>query len=143
MNRLESSAFDLAAGGATIFALAVVLSGGSRSVAIVVVALAVGGWSMRAPVVAGPVLAVIAWLVLTGFDVHAHGTLRVTGRLDVVRFAVLAGAALAGAAIGRLGSWSHGAEEIAEAYGDPVSGVSPEVRWTVPRPTSDVNGLVR
>jgi hypothetical protein len=140
MDRVESSAWHLAAGSATIFVLAVVLSGASWTAAFVAVAVAVAGWSMRAPVIAGAALAVIAWVILTGFDVHAYGDLRVTGWGDLARFAVFAGAALAGAAGGRLGFRSY------EEY-DEASGLSTEVMPVeVPRQASrtpSVQGTAR
>jgi hypothetical protein len=89
MTRLESSAWSLAGGSACVFALAVVLGRQPWQVAFVVVVLAVLGWAWLSPVVAGAAIGGIAWLCVTGFDVHRFGDIRITGRDDVLRVAVL------------------------------------------------------
>ena len=89
MTRLESSAWSLAGGSACVFALAVVLGRQPWQVGFVVVVLAVLGWSWLSPVVAGAAIGGIAWLCVTGFDVHRLGDVRVTGRDDALRVAVL------------------------------------------------------
>jgi hypothetical protein len=107
MTRLESSAWSLAGGSACVFALAVVLGRQPWQVAFVVVVLAVLGWAWLSPVVAGAAIGGIAWLCVTGFDVHRFGDIRITGRDDVLRVAVLV---LAGA----LAAAAHA---LAEAWG--------------------------
>ncbi|HEY7483159.1 MAG TPA: hypothetical protein VH912_01735 [Streptosporangiaceae bacterium] len=102
MTRLESTAWPLACGGACVFAIAVALSDVPEPTTIAVLAIAVAMWSSRAPVIASVLLAAMAWLFLTGFDVNADGVLRLTGWHDVVRLAVLISAALAGTIAGVL-----------------------------------------
>jgi hypothetical protein len=51
----------------------------------VVLVLAVAAWSLRAPMIMGVVLSVIAWSFLTGFDVNADGVPRLHGWADLVR----------------------------------------------------------
>jgi hypothetical protein len=89
MTRLESSAWSLAGGSTCVLALAVVLGRQPWQVAFVVVVLAVLGWAWLSPVVAGAAIGGIAWLCVTGFDVHRFGDIRITGRDDVLRVAVL------------------------------------------------------
>ena len=108
MTRLESSAWSLAGGSACVFALAVVLGRQPWQVAFVVVVAAVLGWAWLSPLVAGAAIGGIAWLCVTGFDVHRFGDVRITGRDDVLRVAalVLAGV-LAAAAHALAGAWSR------------------------------------
>ena len=108
MTRLESSAWSLAGGSACVFALAVVLGRQPWQVGFVVVVLAVLGWAWLTPVVVGPAIGGIAWLCVTGFDVHRFGDVSITGRDDVLRVAalVLAGA-LAAAAHALAEAWSR------------------------------------
>jgi hypothetical protein len=108
MTRLEPSAWPLAAGSATVFALSVLLRSFTWTVGFVVLVVAVAAWSLRAPVITGVALGVIAWLFLTSFDVNADGALRFSGWADVARVWVLIGAALAAAAIGRMSAWWYG-----------------------------------
>ncbi|HZE33720.1 MAG TPA: hypothetical protein VE198_20100 [Actinoallomurus sp.] len=89
MTRLESSAWSLAGGSACVFALAVVLGRQPWQVPFVVVILAVLGWAWLSPVVAGAAIGGIAWLCVTGFDVHRFRDVRITGRDDVLRVALL------------------------------------------------------
>jgi hypothetical protein len=98
MTRLESSAWSLAAGSACVFALAVVLGRLPWQVAFVVVAAAVLIWAWPGPVVTGLAIGGIAWLCVTGFDVHRFGDIRITGRDDVLRAVVLLLAGLLAAA---------------------------------------------
>jgi hypothetical protein len=98
MTRLESSAWSLAGGSACVFALAVVLGRQPWQVAFVVVVLAVLGWAWLSPVVAGAAIGGIAWLCVTGFDVQRFGDIRITGRDDVLRVAVLVLAGILAAA---------------------------------------------
>jgi hypothetical protein len=108
MTRLESSAWSLAAGSACVFALAVVLGRQPWQVAFVVVVLAVLGWAWLSPVVAGAAIGGIAWLCVTGFDVHRFGDVRITARDDALRGAVLVLAGvLAAAAHALAGVWSR------------------------------------
>jgi hypothetical protein len=89
MTRLEASAWPLAGGSACVFALAVVLDRLPWQVALVAVMLAVVVWAWLSPVVAGAAIGGVAWMCVTGFDVHRFGDIRITGSDDVVRAAVL------------------------------------------------------
>jgi hypothetical protein len=89
MTRLESSAWPLAGGSASVFALAVVLGHLPWQVAFTAVLVALLAWSWRSPLITGAAVGAIAWLCVTGFDVHRLGDLRGTGRDDAVRAAVL------------------------------------------------------
>jgi hypothetical protein len=89
MTRLEASAWPLAGGSACVFALAVVLDRLPWQVALVAVALAVAAWAWLSPVIAGAAIGGVAWMCVTGFDVHRFGDIRITGSDDVVRAAVL------------------------------------------------------
>src|SRR3954470_13304279 len=89
MTRLESSAWPLAGGGACVFALAVVLDRLPWQVAFAAIVLAVAVWAWLSPLVAGAALGGIAWLCVTGFDVHRFGDIAITGSDDAVRAAVL------------------------------------------------------
>jgi hypothetical protein len=93
MSRLEASAWPLAAGSASVFALAVALGGLPWQAAFTVIALAVVAWAWLSPPVAGAGLGGVAWLCVTGFDVNHLGAITVTGG-DAARAAalVLAGA---------------------------------------------------
>jgi hypothetical protein len=115
MTRLEASAWPLAGGSACVFALAVVLGRLPWQVAFVAVVLAVAAWAWLSPVIAGAAIGGIAWMCVTGFDVHRFGDIRITGSDDVVRAAVLV---LAGVLVAS-------AHAVAEARGtyqraDPV-----------------------
>jgi hypothetical protein len=89
MTRLESSAWPLACGSACVFALAVVLDRLPWQVAFVAAGCAVAAWAWASPPVAGAAIGGIAWLSVTGFDVHRFGDIRITGSEDAVRAAVL------------------------------------------------------
>jgi hypothetical protein len=89
MTRLEASAWPLAGGSACVFALAVVLGRLPWLVAFVAVVLAVAAWAWLSPVIAGAAIGGVAWMCVTGFDVHRFGDIRITGSDDVVRAAVL------------------------------------------------------
>jgi hypothetical protein len=89
MTRLEASAWPLAGGSACVFALAVVLDRLPWQVAFAAVVLAVAVWAWLSPVVAGAAVGGIAWMCVTGFDVHRFGDIRITGGNDVARAAVL------------------------------------------------------
>lgn len=89
MARLESAAWPLAFGGASVFVLAVVLDRLPWQAATVAVAAVIIGWSWHGPVIVGVALGVIGWLCVTGFDVHRFGYIGVTGGDDVVRGALL------------------------------------------------------
>jgi hypothetical protein len=107
MTRLESSAWPLAGGSASVFALAVVLDRLPWLVAFGAVALAVAVWAWQCPPVAGAGVGVVAWLCVTGFDVHHFGDIEITGGGDAMRAAVLV---LAGVSVAV-------ARVLAEAYG--------------------------
>ncbi|MGH3381925.1 MAG: hypothetical protein ACRDP6_45070 [Actinoallomurus sp.] len=89
MTRLESSAWSLAAGAACVLALAVVLDRLPWGAAFVAVTCAVAFWAWLSPPVAGAAIGAIAWLCVTGFDVHRFGEIRITGSEDALRAAVL------------------------------------------------------
>jgi hypothetical protein len=89
MARLEASAWPLACGSACVFALAVVLKRLPWQLAFAAVVLAVLAWAWRSPLIAGVALGAIAWLCVTGFDVHRFGDIRITGSDDAARAAVL------------------------------------------------------
>jgi Domain of unknown function (DUF4118) len=89
MTRLESSAWSLAGGSACVFALAVVLGGLPWQAGFVAVVLAVAVWAWLGPVVTGVAIGGIAWLCVTGFDVHRFGDIKITGSEDAVRAVVL------------------------------------------------------
>lgn len=82
-------AWPLAFGGASVFVLAVVLDRLPWQAAFAAVAVAVVGWAWRGPMVVGAALGVIAWLCVTGFDVHRLGYIGSAGGPDAVRGAVL------------------------------------------------------
>jgi hypothetical protein len=96
MTRLESSAWSLAGGCASVFALAVVLGGLPWQTGFAAVVGAVLAWAWLSPVITG---AGVGWLCVTGFDVQRLGDIRITGRDDVLRAValVLAGALAAAA----------------------------------------------
>jgi hypothetical protein len=102
MTRLESFAWPVAVGGASVLAISAVLTGAPWQAACAALAVAVAAWSLRAPLLASVVLALVAWLLLTGFDVNVDGRLRFTGQADGLRLGVLIGAGLAGMIAGRL-----------------------------------------
>lgn len=89
MTRLESVAWPLAFGGASVFVLAVVLDRLPWQTAFVAMAAVIVGWSWQGPVIVGAALGVIGWPCVTGFDVHRFGYIGVTGGDDVVRGALL------------------------------------------------------
>jgi hypothetical protein len=99
MTRLESSAWPLACGCACVFGLAVVLNRLPWQVTFAVIVLAVLTWAWQSPVITGAVLGGIAWLCVTGFDVHRLGDIRVTGRDDALRAAVLVAAGVLAAVL--------------------------------------------
>jgi hypothetical protein len=89
MTRLESSAWPLAGGSASVFALAVVLDRLPWQAAFAVLVLAVAVWAWLSPLLAAAAIGAVAWMCVTGFDVHRFGAIRVTGSDDVARAAVL------------------------------------------------------
>ncbi|MEV0403918.1 hypothetical protein [Actinoallomurus sp. NPDC050550] len=89
MTRLEISAWSLAGGSACVFALAVVLAGLPWQAACAAVAVVVAAWAWRSRIVVGAVIGAIAWMCVTGFDVHRLGHIEVAGSGDLVRAAVL------------------------------------------------------
>ncbi|MDN3355038.1 hypothetical protein [Actinomadura sp. DC4] len=89
MTRLESCAWSLAGGSACVFALAVVLGGLPWQVGFAAVAVAVLTWGWLSPVIGAAAIGGVAWLCVTGFDVHRLGDVRITGRDDVLRAVVL------------------------------------------------------
>ena len=108
MTRLEASAFPLACGSACVFVLAVALHRLPWEAAFAVIALAVSAWAWRSPLIVGVVVGGIAWLCVTGFDVHRLGDIRVTGIDDAARAAVLVLAGVLTAAAHALAGARHG-----------------------------------
>jgi hypothetical protein len=89
MTRLESSAWNLAGGSGCVFALAVVLNHLPWQAATAVIVIAVVTWAWRGPLIVGAAIGGIAWLCVTGFDVHTLGEIKITGSDDVARAAAL------------------------------------------------------
>ncbi|MCO6009730.1 hypothetical protein NE236_32640 [Actinoallomurus purpureus] len=89
MTRLDLSAWSLAGGSACVFALAVVLAGLPWQAAFTVVAVAVVAWAWRSRIIVGAAIGAIAWMCVTGFDVHRFGHIGITGDGDVARAAAL------------------------------------------------------
>jgi hypothetical protein len=89
MTRLESCAWPLAGGSASVFALAVVLDRLPWQVAFAAIVLAIAAWAWLSPLLAGAAIGGVAWMCVTGFDVHQFGDIRITGGYDVARAAVL------------------------------------------------------
>ena len=89
MTRLESSAWSLAGGCASVFALAVVLGGLPWQTGFAAIVGAVLAWAWLSPVVAGAAIGGVAWLCVTGFDVRRLGEISITGRDDVLRAVAL------------------------------------------------------
>lgn len=89
MREFEASPYSLAGGSASVFALSVVLdrlpwqAGFAACVPVVIVF----AWRSRPP--AGAALGMIAWMCVTGFDVHRLGYIGITGSDDIARAAVL------------------------------------------------------
>lgn len=98
MTRLESSAWPLAGGAGSVFALAVVLDRLPWQAAFAAVVAAVIVWAWTSPVVTGAAVAGIGWCCVTGFDVQHFGEIRITGRDDALRAATLVLAGLLAAA---------------------------------------------
>jgi hypothetical protein len=89
MTRLESSAWSLAGGCASVFALAVVLGGLPWQAGFAAVVGAVLAWAWLSPVIAAAAIGGVGWLCVTGFDVQRLGDIRITGRDDVLRAVAL------------------------------------------------------
>jgi hypothetical protein len=133
MTRLEASAWPLAGGSVCVFAFAVLLAGLPWQVTFGIVALAVCCWAVLAPVVAGAAIGGIAWLCVTGFDVHRLGDIRITGREDAVRAVVLVLAGvLAASAHTVAGHWQSQERTVHEA-GPGRNQTSGGVLDTLPR----------
>lgn len=99
MTRWESSAWPLACGAASVFALSVILHRLPWQAAFGVVAVVLVVWAWQGSLVAGAALGGIAWMCVTGFDVHSYGGIEVTQGADAVRAVVLVSAGLTAAAI--------------------------------------------
>lgn len=89
MTRMEASAWPLACGSACVFAPAIVLNRLPWQLAFTAIVMAVLAWAWRSPLVVGAALGVIAWLCVTGFDVHRFGDIRITGSDDAARAVAL------------------------------------------------------
>ena len=89
MTRLESSAWSLAGGCASVFALAVVLGGLPWQAGFAAVVGAVLGWAWLSPLTTAAALGGVGWLCVTGFDVQRLGDIRITERDDVLRAVAL------------------------------------------------------
>lgn len=98
MTRLESSAWSLAGGAGSVFAVAAVLDRLPWQAAFAAVVVAVLFWAWMSPLVTGAAIAGIAWCCVTGFDVRHFGEIRITGRDDALRAATLVLAGLLAAA---------------------------------------------
>ena len=85
MTRLESSAWSLAGGCASVFVLAVVLGGLPWQAGFAAIAGAVVGWAWSSPVIAAAGIGGVGWLCVTGFGVHRLGEIEITGRDDALR----------------------------------------------------------
>jgi len=84
---------------------------------LALLAVAVGGFAVIiGDLIASMVTAAIAWLFLNGFLIDQHAELRWHGTVDLVRLAVLVGAALAGSAY----AWLH---RMAEGMPGPVPAI--------------------
>jgi hypothetical protein len=129
MTRLESSAWVLVGGFASVFALAVVLGRLPWQVGFVVVVCAVAVWAWAGPLVAGVALAGIAWLCVTGFDVHHFGDIRITGSADAVRAAVLVLAGVLPVAVhamaGARRAWPEPPDPVWVAFHETATGDPP------------------
>lgn len=97
MDRIEGSPWTLARGAFSVFALAVVLKEAPWRLTFAVLVIVVSLWALRATVVVGGALGVIAWACHTGFDVAKTGELVFSGAADAVRLGALAGAGLVAA----------------------------------------------
>ncbi|GAA4628827.1 hypothetical protein GCM10023196_046820 [Actinoallomurus vinaceus] len=89
MTRSDLSAWSLAGGSACVFALAVVLAGLPWPAAFAAVAVAVAAWAWRSRIIVGAAIGAIAWMCVTGFDVHRFGHIGIAGGDDIARAAVL------------------------------------------------------
>jgi hypothetical protein len=89
MTRLDVSAWSLAGGSACVFALSVVLARLPWQAAFAVVMAAVVAWAWRSRIIVGAAIGGIAWMCVTGFDVHRFGHIGITGSADIARAAVL------------------------------------------------------
>jgi hypothetical protein len=89
MTRLESSAWSLAGGCASVFVLAVVLGGLPWQAGFAAIAGAVVGWAWLSPMIAAAGIGGVGWLCVTGFDVQRLGDIKITGRDDVLRAVAL------------------------------------------------------
>jgi hypothetical protein len=115
MTHLESAAWPLACGGGSVFVTAAVLIHAPWQATLVILAVIVAAWSLRAPLVVSAALGGMAWLFLTGLGVDGAGELHLTGWSDAIRLSVLVSSGLVGMAVGRL-------------FGDPaVSRPSPRM----------------
>jgi hypothetical protein len=137
MTRLECSAWPLAGGAVCVLVLAVVLDGLPWPVAFVAVVGAVAAWAWASPLVTGAVLGGIAWLCVTGFDVHRFGDITVTGSEDALRAAVLVFTGVLAASV-------HAVAEARRARPvrpDPSGWASTKPRSTVSPAEPRVSGL--
>lgn len=89
MTRLEVSAWSLAGGSACVFVLSVVLDKAPWQAAFAVVTVAVVAWAWPGRVAVGAAIGAIAWMCVTGFDVHRFGYIGISGSADLIRAAVL------------------------------------------------------
>lgn len=89
MTRLEPAVWPLAGGGMCVFALAVVLNRLPWQAAFAAVAVTVLAWAWRSRLIVGAAIGGIAWLCVTGFDVHRLGDIGIGRSGDVVRATAL------------------------------------------------------
>lgn len=131
MERSECSAWSLAGGALCLFVLAVLLKDLATPVVLAVLAVAVGLWSLYARVWAGAALGVIAWLLLTGFEVGGTGDLVFSGVADAVRLGLLVASGVAGSLVGGL-QWVHRSSGVSDDRYYRAFDVTPDGRRAVP-----------
>lgn len=97
VREFDASPWSPAGGSACAFALSVVLDRLPWQAAFAASMVAVAAWAWRSRPLTGAALGVIAWLCVTGFDVHRLGDIGITGSADIARAAVLVLAGLSAA----------------------------------------------
>jgi hypothetical protein len=94
VEHIEASAWSLAGGAFSVFAIAIVLKQAPWQFTFAVLAGAVAFWALRGTAVTGGVLGAIAWAFHTGFDVAKTGDLVLSGDADLWRLGALVGVGL-------------------------------------------------
>ncbi|MFC5181495.1 hypothetical protein [Actinomadura harenae] len=106
MERLEQAAWPMAGGVLTVFVLAVVLKSAPWPWGYAAVAVAVGTFAARVPLLAAAGLGVAGWAFATGFDVRGSGDLGVSGSADAWRLAGLLAVGLAATLTASARAWA-------------------------------------